>query len=49
MKKYKLIKIYPGSPILGTIWEYRTKDFSNYPEFWQEVIEKEYQMVKYSL
>lgn len=56
MKKYKLIKIYPGSPKLGTIAEgiyggesYSYNEYSNvskgsiedYPEYWEEVIEKD--------
>ena len=56
MKKFKLIKEYPGSPKLGTI---KPKDtiisgitffdrektperdwIENYPEFWEEIVEK---------
>ena len=40
MKKYKLIKTYPGSPSLYTVRSnYTTGDFTNYPEFWQEIPE----------
>lgn len=63
MKKYRLIKEYPGSPKLGTeltpkvdkensntnnfYWEgswFNPKDFS---EFWEEVIEKDYEIISY--
>lgn len=37
MKKYKLIKKYPGSPELGTIIE--TREVLDYPEFWEEIVE----------
>lgn len=56
--KYKLKKIYPGSPKLGTICEYNgnvwsdSNEFTNpiinpeeYPEFWQKVIEKDYEIL----
>lgn len=59
--KYKLIKIYPGSPKLGSIVElknnggyelenstsyFMTKDkVENYPEFWEEVVEKDYKIL----
>lgn len=69
MKKYKLIKEYPGSPILNTIIEYieESDDIDepfngwidnndneyespeNYPEFWQEIIEKDYEILMLSL
>lgn len=53
MKTYKLIKEYPGSPELGTIvnrkcttdiWK-GTTYYETYPEFWQEVIEKDYEIL----
>jgi hypothetical protein len=66
MKKFKLIKEYPGSPNLGTICEERnnkssfcyyfegeknigiTKDqVENQPEYWEEVIEKDYEITSY--
>jgi hypothetical protein len=50
MKKYKLIKKYPGSPKLN--FEINNKnvfiDFIKpelYPEFWQEIIEKDYEIL----
>lgn len=62
MKKYKLIKQYPGSPALGTIVQgngqqgwytkgpgHPTYDWTqvvNYPKFWQEVVEKDYKILK---
>jgi hypothetical protein len=64
MKKYKLIKNYPGSPELGTEFEYWTdgiseqiynkstnpsfiplKTVKNNPEFWEEVVEKDYEIL----
>ena len=63
MKKYKLIKEYPGSPKLGIILQYcdkvhqaHTLDkknyyngmiITNYPEFWEEVVEKDYEILSY--
>ena len=44
--KYKLIKEYPGSPKLGYI--YNTEQFEeycNYTEFWEEVVEKDYEIL----
>jgi hypothetical protein len=37
MKKYKLIKEYPGSPTLGVIDT--IGHYANHPEYWQEIIE----------
>ena len=65
--KYKLIKEYPGSPILGHIidlsetkgdricgykyideyWEVYKKDVTSYPEFWEEVKEKDYEILSW--
>lgn len=65
MKKYKLIKEYPGSPKLGTIISqlgtsqfyedkhnsaimkkcFDYKIFSKYPEFWEEIVEKDYEIL----
>ncbi len=47
MKKYKLIKEFPGSPKLGTI---NTNDQlswkgEDYPEFWEKVVEKDYEIL----
>ena len=59
MKKYKLIKEYPGSPKLGEEVEeynngyryiisdlfdyyYLSRFIEKYPEFWQEIKEKDY-------
>lgn len=71
MKKYKLIKEYPGSPELGTIAEKNSIDgiaytyagktiyeassesglfqkiISTQPEFWQEIVEKNYEILSY--
>lgn len=71
MKKYKLIKEYPGSPKLGTVAEYFKSDLEhrgycyrykessefylsihsylveNYPKFWEEIIEKVYEILSF--
>jgi len=62
MKKYKLIKAYPGSDPVGTIItgnketmyskglgsrNYDWAHVENYPEYWEEVIEKDYEIVSY--
>ena len=63
MKKYKLIKQYPGSPKLETIIEGKFlghyHDISNqvssitsnlvenHPEYWEELIEKDYEILSY--
>lgn len=77
MRKFKLIKLYPGSPKLGATvvdtninngakdayfsenWGKsnsgsafiigKNHDCENQPEFWQEIIEKDYQILKLSL
>ena len=44
MKKYKLIKEYPGSPKVGDIVKgYGTDSWS---EYWEEVVEKDYEILK---
>ena len=44
--KYILKKEYPGSPKLGNIIDNLENDWiENYPEFWQEVIEKNYEIL----
>ena len=59
MKKYKLIKEYPGSDHKGIIvsrktlngmyegWEYNyySKHVENNPEYWEEVVEKDYEVL----
>jgi len=55
--KYKLIKEYPGSPILGTIVSPEMDDAyyinsnwitpENYPEFWELVVEKDYEILSF--
>ena len=50
--KYKLIKEYPGSPKVGTIITsvrsyYNDIKVEMYPEFWEEVIEKDYEILEY--
>jgi hypothetical protein len=51
MEKYKLIKEYPGSMALGTILTFGKEidvspDVTWYPEFWEKVIEKDYEILK---
>tara|TARA_R110000868_G_scaffold1452_5_gene11425 strand:- start:7167 stop:8054 length:888 start_codon:yes stop_codon:yes gene_type:complete len=49
MKSYKLIKEYPGSSSLGTIFHIGgfAGDVSKYPEFFEEVVENDYEIVSY--
>lgn len=52
MKKYKLIKEYPGSPKLGHIWETYDNykgDYHKQTEFWEEVIEKDYEILSLTI
>ncbi len=53
MKKYKLIKEYPGSVELGAIRNdcggpILQKYFTNYSEFWEEVKDHAYQIISFS-
>ena len=44
--KYILKKEYPGSPKLGNIIDNLENDWiENYPEFWQPVVEKNYEIL----
>jgi hypothetical protein len=49
MRKFKLIKEYPGSGAVGTISQpndlLQHDFFEKYSEFWQEVIEKEFEIL----
>ena len=45
MKKYKLIKTYPGSPKLGTILTHEELQYCNWNEYYQEVVEKDYEIL----
>lgn len=59
MKKYKLIKEYPGSPELGYIskpkfdsdpshyWSGNWFHPEDFPEFWGEVVEKDYEILSF--
>lgn len=63
MKKYRLIKEYPGSDEKGTIvslktpnglyegWQYNyhSKHVENNPEYWEEVVEKDYEIAEVQL
>ena len=43
--KYKLIKEYPGSPKLGTILTHEELQYCNWNEYYQEVVEKDYEIL----
>ena len=45
MKKFKLIKEYPGSPKVGDIVTGYGRD--SWSEYWEEVVEKDYQILRY--
>ena len=45
MKHYKLIKEYPGSPDLGHKAENKKFQGMGMTEFWEEVIEKDYEIL----
>ena len=45
--KYKLIKEYPGSPKLGTILTHEELQYCNWNEYYQEVVEKDYEILSY--
>ena len=46
--KYKLIKEYPGSPKLGNTIDNLENDWiENYSEFWQEIVEKDYEILSF--
>jgi hypothetical protein len=61
MRKFKLIKEYPGSDHEGIIvslktpnglyegyqYNYYSKHVENNPEYWEEVIEKDYEIISY--
>lgn len=48
MKRYKLIREYPGSPRLGTeITQLECDSIECYPEFWEEVVEKDYEILSF--
>lgn len=48
MKKYKCIKKYPWGPELETIIRADvTSLYENYPEYWEEVIEKDYEILSF--
>jgi len=50
MKKYRLIKEYPGSPDIGYITsnENLIRLYREYPEHWEEVIESDYEVLEIS-
>lgn len=61
MRKYRLLKEYPGSDHEGIIvslktpnglyegyqYNYSTKHVENSPEYWEEVVEKDYEILSY--
>jgi hypothetical protein len=52
--KYKLIKTFPGSAPLGTIVDTNNVflgiiyNYTNYPEFWEKVVEKDYEILEFT-
>lgn len=52
MNKYKLVKCYPGSPVLGYVLD-NTHGFvdaihpEKYPEFWERVEERDYDILSF--
>lgn len=50
MKKYKLIKKYPGCGKLGTIYTSQWVNahfFKEFPEYWEEIIEKDFEVMSF--
>lgn len=51
MKKFRLISKYPGYPVLGTIVTIEPKQETGYysenKEFWEEIVEKDYEILEY--
>ena len=47
--RYRLVKEYPGSPKLGyeIIQVEPCPSYSNYPEFWELIVEKDYEILSY--
>ena len=45
MFKYRLIKEYPNSPELGYITDETMYFPSSYPEFWEKIVEKEWEII----
>lgn len=45
MKKYKLIKEYPGSPKLNTILTHEELQYCNWDEYYEEIVEKDYEIL----
>ena len=46
--RYRLVKEYPGSPKLGTILTHEELQFCNWNEYYQEVVEKDYEILSLS-
>jgi hypothetical protein len=51
MRKFKLIKEYPNSVPLGTIvdkeWDEYGVQFGRYPEYWEELVQKDYEILSF--
>lgn len=50
MKQYKLIKTYPGSPYINSVFQlykHYKGDYHKHPEFWEEIIEKNYEILSF--
>lgn len=45
MRKFKLIKEYPGSPKLNTILTHEELQYCNWNEYYEEVVEKDYEIL----
>ena len=45
--RYRLIKEYPGSPKLGTILTHEELQYCNWNEYYQEVVEKDYEILSF--
>lgn len=43
--RYRLVKEYPGSPKLGTILTHEELQFCNWNEYYQKIVEKDYEIL----
>jgi len=50
MRKFKLLKVFPRYDNIGKIYSFGDKNIMHpekYPEFWQEVVEKDYEILSF--
>lgn len=47
MRKYRLIKEYPGSPKLNTILTPKELQYCNWDEYYEEIVEKDYEILNF--